>query len=89
MCTSEPFDGLNRLVSDEGNIVEDFFGLPYGSEDKCKENCFANDECKSFTYCQNYDRYNCHLKDKVLTNHSNTEYADYCTSYTKNCKGNL
>ena len=92
-CTSEPFAWIHRLASNEGNIVADFTGLPYGSEDKCKKYCFANEDCKSFTYCRNGDRYNCHLKDRDLVNivnvYSSSKRNDYCTSYTKNCEGNI
>ena len=92
-CTSEQFEGYHDLVDDEGNIVDDFNGLSYGSEDKCKQYCFDNDECKSFTYCRNGDTYNCHLKDKVLINKGenkmDSSHHPYCTSYTKTCEGIL
>ena len=92
-CTSKPFAGIHRLASNEGNIVDDFTGLPYGSEDKCMKYCFANEDCKSFTYCRNGDRYNCHLKDRDLVNIDDGDFRSkhnyYCTSYTKNCEGNI
>ena len=79
------------MVDDEGNIVDDFNGLSYGSEDICKQHCFDNDDCNSFTYCRNGDTYNCHLKDKVLINKGEdkmfSSHHPYCTSYTKTCEG--
>ena len=86
-CTSKLFEGYNILVDDEGNTVDGF----YGSEDKCKQFCFDNDDCKSLTYCRNGDAYNCHLKDKVLINNGenkmNSSHHPYCTSYIKTCEG--
>ena len=70
--------GLNLVVVDEGNKVQDHLNSDLES---CKDFCSKNIACKSFAYCSGHN--NCHLKNKALDGTETTKKIMTCTTYFK------
>ena len=68
--------GLNLVVVDEGNKVQDH---SHSDLEDCKDFCSKNIACKSFAYCPGHK--NCHLKNMALLGTELTKNNVHCTTY--------